>query len=156
MRFLLVFFILITAIPVSYAKTSDSLASNAERAPATLDFYDLTVVTHVIDGDTFQAGDERIRLWGIDAPEKKSPFYDMSRLALDAILSNGPVTCKFLTKDRYGRSVMHCLVNQSDVGSLMVRAGFAKDYTKYSGSFYAAEEDFARQSQLGIWEESLP
>ena len=151
MRFFLISLTLISMTVCAYAKTAENRDSLPERAPAAHDFYDLTVVTRVIDGDTFKAGEERIRLWGINAPEKKSDYYDMSRLALDAFLSNGPVYCKFLTKDRYGRSVMHCYVNQSDVGSLMVRSGFAKDYSSYSGHFYSAEENFARQGQLGLW-----
>jgi endonuclease YncB( thermonuclease family) len=39
-----------------------------------------------------------------------------------------------------------------DVGALMVRAGFAMDYERYSKGFYAAEQDEARRGSLGVWQ----
>lgn len=47
---------------------------------------------------------------------------------------------------------MHCYSGNNDIGALMVKAGFASDLAKYSGGFYRAEEQFAKEGRLGIWE----
>lgn len=105
----------------------------------------------VIDGDTFVASGIKIRLWGIDAPERDEPLYQHSRQALLHFLASGALTCSQIDMDRYGRSVMQCESDRQDVGALMVRAGFAKDFARYSKGFYAAEEEEARRGNLGIW-----
>lgn len=108
-------------------------------------------VERVIDGDTFIAEGLRIRLWGIDAPEKKEGFYEISGEALKYFLGTS-VKCKLIDYDRYQRSVMHCLTkNNADIGAVMVKTGFAKDYKKYSGGFYQREQKFARDAGLGVW-----
>jgi endonuclease YncB( thermonuclease family) len=48
------------------------------------------VLERVIDGDTFIASGLKIRLWGIDAPERGEPLYQHSRLVLKQILQSGP------------------------------------------------------------------
>ena len=105
----------------------------------------------VIDGDTFVASGVKIRLWGVDAPEKNETLYAVSSKALKHFLNGASLACKFITRDRYERDVMHCLVNGADLGALMVKSGFAKDYRKYSQGFYQSEEDFALEAGLGIW-----
>ena len=66
-------------------------------------------------------------------------------------VGEGTLLCKFLEFDKYGRNVMHCFVNNADIGALMIKAGFAKDYSFFSNSFYKTEENFAKDNQLGIW-----
>lgn len=105
----------------------------------------------VIDGDTIIADEIKIRLWGIDAPEKKSDYYFASKLLLESLLQDGKLKCKFIEKDRYKRHVMHCLIDGVDVGSMMVHMGMAKDYSKYSGDYYQLEQDLARAEGRGIW-----
>jgi endonuclease YncB( thermonuclease family) len=114
--------------------------------------YEPLAMERVIDGDTFVASGIKIRLWGIDAPERDEPLYQHSRQALVHFLESGSLTCSQVDTDRYGRSVMQCDSDQEDVGALMVRAGFAKDFARYSKGFYAAEEDEARRGHLGIWQ----
>lgn len=113
--------------------------------------YEPLAVERVIDGDTFVASGIKIRLWGIDAPERDEPLYQHSRQALVYFLESGSLTCSQIDTDRYGRSVMQCESDRQDVGALMVRAGFARDFARYSKGFYAAEEDEARRGNLGIW-----
>jgi endonuclease YncB( thermonuclease family) len=106
----------------------------------------------VIDGDTFVASGLKIRLWGINAPERDEPLYANSRAVLEHILESGDLSCSKQDTDRYGRAVMQCLTDTVDVGALMVRSGFARDYQRYSKGFYADEEDAARQAAQGIWQ----
>lgn len=104
-----------------------------------------------IDGDTFVASGRKIRLWGIDAPEKKAPASLASTLYLETVLENGILTCKKIDVDRYRRDVMQCFVDGIDVASDLVRLGLAKDYKKYSGGFYSSEEGVAKKNKSGIW-----
>lgn len=113
------------------------------------------VLERVIDGDTFMASGRRIRLWGIDAPERGDPRYDSSRVALEYFLKSGGLACAYIDTDRYGRSVMRCETDGVDLGSLMVRAGFARDFERYSKGSYAQEEDEARAGESGIWKDLL-
>jgi endonuclease YncB( thermonuclease family) len=48
---------------------------------------------------------------------------------------------------------MHCLIDDLDIGSMMVQTGMARDYSKYSGDYYQYEEDAAKEAGRGIWEE---
>ena len=107
----------------------------------------------VIDGDTFIGSGRKIRLWGIDAPEKGEPYYEVSRIALDAFLYEAELSCKLIDFDRYDREVMHCTVDGGDLGALMTKSGFATDYKKYSGGFYARDQAFAEEHKIGMWKE---
>lgn len=105
----------------------------------------------VVDGDTIVASGKKIRLWGINAPEKGQPLFNVATMYLKAILAEGGLACKFIEYDRYQRSVMHCSVSGADVGSMMVQMGMARDYTRYSGGFYQVEQAEARKFARGIW-----
>lgn len=73
-------------------------------------------------------------------------------MALQLFLDGADLTCKQVDVDRYQRDVVHCLVGKADLGSLIVKTGWAKDYTKYSGGFYQSEEAFAKDERLGVLE----
>jgi endonuclease YncB( thermonuclease family) len=72
----------------------------------------------VIDGDTIEIRGQRIRLFGIDAPESRQTCTDAqgagyrcgqrAAQALDYRISESPVTCEPKDKDRYGRIVAVC------------------------------------------------
>jgi endonuclease YncB( thermonuclease family) len=135
---------------VAFAKTKDApIADFKIEKPHSSD-YEALVLERVIDGDTFVASGKKIRMWGINAPEKDEPLYLISTKAL-ALFLEGELKCKLIDFDRYQRSVMHCLVNSTDIGGLMVKTGYAKEYKKYSGGFYAREEKYAKTERLGVW-----
>lgn len=111
----------------------------------------------VHDGDTLRCGDERIRLFGVDAPEVKrgktpaQPFADDARATLFA-LTRGRVACRFVDRDRYGRFVGRCWSTQSpDLNAALIRSGFAKEYRRYSKGRYATAEAEARNANRGLW-----
>lgn len=133
---------------IALAKLEPSLDKHREFTSSLHTEYQLQ---RVIDGDTIVADDIKIRLWGIDAPEKKSDYYFASKLLLESLLDGGKLTCKLIEKDRYERHVMHCLIDGIDVGSMMVHMGMAKDYSKYSGDYYQLEQNEARAKERGIW-----
>lgn len=134
------------------ARETKNVLSNQQQKIIEEDGYEELIFDRVIDGDTFIASGKRIRLWGIDAPEKDEEMYQICSKALELFLETGRLECKLINFDRYDRHVMHCNSDGSDVGGLMVKTGFAEDYQKYSGGFYRQEEAFAREGKLGVWE----
>lgn len=145
---------------MNYYYPSERLISKAERqiqeAPKQVISQDI----HAIDGDTLRAGNKRIRLWGIDAPELHQKCFkagqevacgQKAKASLIELVQSGEMTCYSLSTDRYQREVSRCTVNGIDIGSQMVRNGWALDYTTYSKGFYKADEDLARQDRQGVW-----
>ncbi len=110
----------------------------------------------VMDGDTLRIGAVRVRLWGIDAPELRQTCGDLGagRMATDALagfIGDQQVTCEAVDTDRYGRTVATCAVDGADLGSMMVRAGWARDYARYSGGHYRQDEAAAQDRRTGMW-----
>ena len=114
----------------------------------------------VTDGDGLRIGDERIRLWGIDAPELGQqcnrnrtayPCGTEARVALERLVSAGAPSCDRLYEDPYGRTVARCSVAGTDLGAEMVRLGWAVDFRRYSNGAYADEEAQARAAKRGLW-----
>ncbi len=126
----------------------------------------------IIDGDTIELRGERIRLHGLDAPElsqtcfkekKKKNNYECgvdSKLALEKIIEENQtsskldLTCKKITKDKYQRTIAKCFVANMDIGSELVKQGWAVAYTRYSKD-YLPQESFAKEHKLGIWQGSF-
>lgn len=113
----------------------------------------------VVDGDTIKLAGRRIRLHGIDAPERDQactiggrqiPCGVVARSALIGFVLGADVRCERKDVDRYGRDVSVCLADGANVSALMVRSGMAVAYRKYS-SDYVAEEEEARQGKRGMW-----
>ena len=92
----------------------------------------------VVDGDTLETGNQKIRLWGIDAPEAKRPGGESAKRALIAIIDGNPLTCEKVDVDRYGRTVARCdLPDGTDIACALVASGHAKDWPRYSAGHYA-------------------
>ena len=118
----------------------------------------------IVDADTIdvEGAPARVRLFGIDAPERGQVCTDAgdkrflcgSRAAdeLDAILGRNPnVTCRQTGLDRWRRVVAICRIGQLDIGAEMVRRGWAFDFTRYSRGRYEAQEEAARDAKAGLW-----
>jgi micrococcal nuclease len=117
-------------------------------------------VARVVDGDTFYcAGDLKVRLIGIDSPERgQGRFYTDARTALMDLLPAG--TAVVLERDvdladRYGRRLAYVWRDEAMVNETMVRAGWAVSYSvppniKYVDRFVTAQRA-ARQEGSGLW-----
>jgi len=116
----------------------------------------------VVDGDTLEIGDRRIRLHGIDAPEAKQTCLANGKRwrcgtnatsALAQMIGTHLVVCQQRDMDRYKRIVTVCRLagpEGSDVNRWMVSNGWALAYRRYSRD-YVADENTARQSGKGVW-----
>ena len=122
-------------------------------------FADITGKPRVIHGDTIEIAGQRIRLHGIDAPErgqtcdwpdKTIPFGDIAAYALTGTVVGQTVRCETRGKDRYGRWIATCFAGEVDIGQNVVYTGWALAYRKYSMDYVEAE-DTARVAGRGLW-----
>lgn len=120
-------------------------------------------VVKIADGDTFTLlvnGNEqvKIRLDGIDAPEKGQAYGDQAKEYLSSMIWREPVTVNVKSKDRYGRSIGKVSTPTiSDVNLEMIRAGYAWQYRDYNNDkTYTAAENQARKNMRGLWQDKNP
>ncbi len=80
----------------------------------------------LIDGDTFAYGAQRIRIRGIDTPEKSESGGFEATQRLDLLLHEGPVTIVPEALDKYGRTVADVYVDGRNVAEVLKAEGYAK------------------------------
>ena len=122
---------------------------------------DLMGQVSVVDGDTLDIHDERIRLWGIDAPESTQACLDRSRMpyrcgalaanTLYTFTKGKTVRCMPIDGDRYGRIVARCAAGKSDLGQMLVSRGLAVEEPQYSHGRYTADQSAAQRASRGLW-----
>lgn len=132
-----------------------ALASLAASAAA-----DVVGPARVIDGDTIEIAGERIRLFGIDAPESRQLCENQgeayrcgeqaARLLAER-LGTRPLSCHQRTTDRYGRAVAVCYQDDEDIGAWLVSAGWALSFRKYSQAYLWLEQS-AQHQKRGMWQ----
>ena len=119
----------------------------------------ITGVPRIVDGDSLVIDGVKIRLHGIDAPERNQTCgtdlnrWDCGRQssrALSEMIDRAPVTCHERDVDRYGRIVAVCSIGARLLNAQMVAEGWAVAYRQYSKD-YVGEEDKAREAERGIW-----
>ena len=115
--------------------------------------------TKIIDGDTIYINKNKIRLHGIDAPEKDQTCFfkknewecgKQSAIELKKIINKQVVKCITTDIDIYQRYIANCFVNKININQSMVKSGWAIAYRYYSID-YIDDERFARANKLGIW-----
>ena len=121
---------------------------------------DVTGRVVVVDGDTIDVAGVRVRLHGIDAPERDQICTDAAGLAwecgvwaheqVDARYGGQQADCRMVDTDRYGRMVARCAVQGRDMGEALVAAGVATAYRAYSWD-YDLTEKAAQIAGTGIW-----
>ena len=119
-------------------------------------------VVRVADGDTItvlstSTTQHKIRLQGIDAPEKKQAFGNASRKFLSGLVANREVRVTYAKRDRYGRILGTVFVDGRDINLEMLKAGMAWHYKKYdSNPAYSKAESEARTARRGLWQDKNP
>lgn len=115
------------------------------------------LVTHVTDGDTLWVRPEggapvKVRMQGIDAPERCQAWGPQAREALAARVLHRQVQVRTRARDDYQRTIGVVEVDGHDVASWLVRDGHAwsQRYRRSLGP-YAAEEAAARSARRGIF-----
>ena len=118
-----------------------------------------THATRIIDGDTIEvAGDEKVRLLGIDTPEKGQYFYKEAKERLEEIIGGREILLEpdETDRDKYDRLLRYIFINRTElVNAMLVEEGLARVYIippdrKYEEGLAEAEA-VARSRDLGIW-----
>lgn len=117
-------------------------------------------VDRVSDGDTIVLMDRtRIRLHGIDAPERDQPYGDMATAALKYMVGRSVYYVETDT-DRYGRMVANLYHSKDgyDINASMVCAGYAWWYERYAPNSKLLEgcQEEAQSTQKGLWADDDP
>jgi endonuclease YncB( thermonuclease family) len=114
----------------------------------------------VLDGDKVQ---HKIRLAGIDAPEKKQAFGQRSKESLSDLAFDKTVDVETSKRDRYGRQIGKVLVNGRDANLVQIERGMAWFYRQYQREqssndqrLYEAAEDAAKAAKRGLWRDADP
>lgn len=125
-------------------------------------------VVGVADGDTLTLLDEnkvqhKIRLAGIDAPEKAQAFGQRSKESLSDLVAGKTVTVETNKQDRYGRSVGKVLVEGVDANLVQIELGMAWFYRQYLRELseqdqvkYEEAESRAQSERRGLWRDADP
>ncbi|MBI3866711.1 MAG: thermonuclease family protein [Planctomycetia bacterium] len=120
-------------------------------------------VVHIADGDTLTVLDadkvqHKIRLHGIDAPEKGQAFGTKVKEALAGKVHEKSVRVVWKEKDRYGRIVGDVHLGDRNINVEMVHDGFAWWYRTYAPKLKALEEaeGEAKKEKRGLWHDESP
>lgn len=114
-------------------------------------------VVAIVDGDTIEVmrlgRAERIRLHGIDAPERKQAFGRRAQDFLGEMIFQKTVRVVVRSKDRYQRNVADVYLGRKSVNQEMVRAGMAWWFRRYAprDTVLRDLEEQAREQGLGLW-----
>ncbi|MEM6372258.1 MAG: thermonuclease family protein [Pseudomonadota bacterium] len=120
---------------------------------------DVTGTVRVIDADTLDVGDTRVRLHAIDAPEMDQTCltefntgFDCgvwARTQVAARFEGAHAVCRQRDTDRYGRVVATCIVRGVDMGQHIVSEGWAFAYRRF-GMDYDLDEKAAYVADRGL------
>lgn len=125
-------------------------------------------VIGIQDGDTVTVIDSakqqhRIRIVGIDAPEKAQAFGASAKENLARLAFGKQADVRCSKRDRYGREVCSVFVDARDVGLEQVRSGYAWWFREYAREqspeerkTYADAESQARAARRGLWRDAVP
>lgn len=125
-------------------------------------------VVGVADGDTITVLDatntkHKVRLQGIDAPEKAQAFGQKSKQSLHELVHSKQVTIEFQKKDQYGRTLGKVLLNGNDICLEQIKLGMAWHYKPYESTQpkedraqYRQTEQDAKAGKVGLWNDKNP
>ena len=153
---------LTTSTTTLISTTTISSTATSTSTTTTILLSNLAMITKVIDGDTIEISTgERVRLLGINAPEKGQKCYEEATQKLKELVeSKGVLLEKDVDdKDQYGRLLRYVWFNGELINLILVKQGLANVYilepnTKYEEELREAE-NYAKENKIGcLWEES--
>ena len=120
-------------------------------------------VVSVLDGDTIEVlhnqHAERIRLSGIDCPEKGQAYGKRAKQAASELVFGKEVSLQTFGKDKYGRTLAEVLLpDGTNVNHTLVKDGWCWWYRKYAPGDTVLDglEKEAREGRIGLWADPHP
>ena len=153
-KILVCLFVLISATLVAVSASRNQLKSPEPIKVIT------GKVVRVADGDTITVLDaqntqNKIRLYGIDAPEKAQDFGNKSREKLASLVAGKDVVVTVIDIDQYGRNVGRINIDGKEVAEEMLKAGLVWVYTAYCKipecKSWKELETQAKTAKIGLW-----
>lgn len=118
---------------------------------------------HAADGDSLVVAGQRIRLFGIDAPELDQTCNqdgsawrcgEAAKAQLEELIADQRVECRGQGVDQYGRMLAVCSGRYGEINRIMVEQGWAVAYREFSDA-YVPEELRAKAARQGLWASSF-
>lgn len=118
-------------------------------------------IPEVIDADILKFGQQRVILWGVDAPERPQTCqmngalwgcYDVAKRQLELLAGRGEVTCVYKGEpDPFGRRYGVCTSGGEDLNAEMVKSGLALAFEDQSDDYLLEMAD-AITAGVGLWQ----
>ena len=120
-------------------------------------------VVGVSDGDSVTVIDAKktqfkIRLAGIDAPEKAQAYGQKAKESLSDLVFGKQVDVEWSKQDRYGRTVGKIMLGGVDINLEQIKRGMAWHYKQYQNEqspedrdAYAQSQSQAQERKMGLW-----
>ena len=115
----------------------------------------------IVKADTLNAQGYKVKLYGVAGPDfdqtcanRHGASYNCGQQAalwLSSWLTDNPVTCRVMSKDRNGNMLAACSLGQYDIGAALVNAGWAVADTRES-DIYVPYEENAQAKRNGLWQ----
>ncbi|PZO42576.1 MAG: nuclease [Phormidesmis priestleyi] len=149
-------------------KVAEQLTADVTPASSDISKHYNVVLGSIYDGDTLRVSDGnqeiKVRLCGLDVPEKEQAMGIESRDHLRSLVAqgNGRIILVETDTDQYGRTVAEAFIPTSDgkeeihLNTQMVADGMAYVYPKYvgsclNGSRMQVAEEAAKRQAIGVW-----
>ncbi len=117
----------------------------------------------VLDGDSLNFKDHKVRLLMIDAPEYKQECFDINHKAYNCglrsrdflinLVKGKEVECHYRKKDFYNRLLGNCFIEAGNINQILLKSGMAIIYNvKDASKEFLDAEEYARVNKIGIWQ----
>lgn len=156
--------LLVWLVSVLYCSIGSAMADHTRTQQINTRWQHISIV----DGDSLRIDHHgqiiRVRLQGIDAPEKDQAFGEASSRNLSRCLSQAHrIQLDWQKKDRYGRILAKVWADQRDCNLMQIQQGYAWFYHAYQQdlapidrSQYRLAQQHSRHQRLGLWQASCP
>ncbi|MDP2947450.1 MAG: thermonuclease family protein [Nanoarchaeota archaeon] len=115
-------------------------------------------VVRVIDGDTLEsASGEKLRLLGVNTPEKGIFLHDEAENFLRERVENKTIEFESYGVDKYGRILAHIFLGEKHINEEILKNGLGSLYYYEKDRYYKKlnqVEELARTNKIGIWKDS--
>ena len=151
-----------TGMPVAAdSQATTTLVSSSDKGGTSSEKSTSGKCVGVTDGDTIKVminrRQRRVRLEGIDCPERGQPFGQKAKQLTSKMCFGREVQLHITGRDRYGRDLAEVIVDDTNVNQELLRAGLAWHYKRYNSDPGLAKlEDEAREAGRGLWADPKP
>ncbi|MEK7266390.1 MAG: thermonuclease family protein [Pseudomonadota bacterium] len=126
-----------SVLPQIVLAADDGRVSRLEEAKVLI-----AEAARIVDGDTLYLDGvpTRIRLWGVDAPERDEEGFDEATQTLALLVKGETLSCEHIDTDAYQRIVARCYFKDGrDLSEQMIDSGAATEFLRYTRGYYGGE-----------------